>query len=145
MKLGRELSSATAQVGDEVNLEVSEDVVIDGLLIIPKGANATGVVNEAEPKKALGRGGKLSILVRSVRLANNDQTVLRSGGEAKGASSSAGVVIPVMRGKDVIFPKGMEITAYVNGDIRLKRELFHPAPDVPDLPPAGKVTNIQHP
>jgi hypothetical protein len=145
MKLGRELSSASAQVGDEVNLEVSEDVVIDGLLIIPKGANATGVVNEAEPKKALGRGGKLSILVRSVRLANNDQAVLRSGGEAKGASSSAGVVIPVMRGKDVIFPKGMEITAYVNGDNRLKRELFHPAPDVPDSPPAGKVTNIQHP
>ena len=145
MKIGRELSSATAQVGDEVNLEVSEDVVIDGLLIIPKGANATGVVNEAEPKKALGRGGKLSILVRSVRLANNDQAVLRSGGEAKGASSSAGVVIPVMRGKDVIFPKGMEITAYVYGDNRLKRELFRLASDVPDSPPAGKVTNIQHP
>ena len=147
MKLGRELSSAGAQVGDEVNLEVSEDVVIDGLLIIPKGSNALGVVNEAEPKKALGRGGKLSILVRSVRLANNDQAVLRSGGEAKGASSSssAGVVIPVMRGKDVIFPKGMEITAYVNGDTRLKRELFRPAPDVPDSQPNGKVTNIQHP
>ncbi len=145
MKLGRELSSAAAQVGDEVNLEVSEDVVIDGLLIIPKGANATGVVNEVEPRKALGRGGKLSILVRSVRLANNDQAVLRSGGEAKGASSSAGVVIPVMRGKDVIFPKGMEITAYVNGDTRLKRELFRPASDAPDSPPTGKVTNIQHP
>ena len=145
MKLGRELSSAAAQVGDEVNLEVSEDVVIDSLLIIPKGANATGVVNEAEPRKALGRGGKLSILVRSVRLANNDQAVLRSGGEAKGANSSAGVVIPVMRGKDVIFPKGMEITAYVNGDTRLKRELFHPAPDTTDAPPTGKVTNIQHP
>ncbi len=145
MKLGRELSSAAAQVGDEVNLEVSEDIVIDGLLIIPKGANATGVVNESEPKKALGRGGKLSILVRSVRLANNDQAVLRSGGEAKGASSGAGVVIPVMHGKDVIFPKGMEITAYVNGDTRLKRELFHPAPDAPDSPPTGKVTNIQHP
>lgn len=145
MKLGRELSSAAAQVGDEVNLEVSEDIVIDGLLIIPKGANATGVVNEAEPKKALGRGGKLSILVRSVRLANNDQAVLRSGGEAKGANSSAGVVIPVMRGKNVILPKGMEITAYVNGDTRLKRELFRPAPDAPDAPPTGKVTNIQHP
>lgn len=145
MKLGRELSSATAQVGDEVNLEVDEDVVIDGLLIIPKGANALGVVNEAEPKKALGRGGKLSILVRSVRLANNDQAVLRSGGEAKGASSSAGVVIPVMRGKDVIFPKGMEITAYVNGDNRLKRQLFRPATEGPDAPPTGKVTNIQHP
>ena len=145
MKLGQALSSADAQVGDEVNLEVSEDVIIDGLLIIPKGANATGVVNEAEPKKALGRGGKLSVLVRSVRLANNDQAVLRSGGEGKGSSSTAGAVIPVLHGKDITFPKGMEITAYVNGDTRLKRALFHPAPEVPDSPPSGKVTNIQHP
>jgi|HubBroStandDraft_2_1064218.scaffolds.fasta_scaffold89850_2 hypothetical protein len=145
MKLGKALSSADAQVGDEVSLEVSEDVIIDGLLIIPKGANAVGVVNEAEPKKSLGRGGKLSVLVRSVRLANNDQAVLRSGGEGKGSSSTAGVVIPVMHGKDITFPKGMEITAYVNGDTRLKRENFHAAPENPDAPPSGTVSNIHHP
>ena len=145
MKLGKALSSADAQVGDEVSLEVSEDVIIDGLLIIPKGANAVGVVNEAEPKKSLGRGGKLSVLVRSVRLANNDQAVLRSGGEGKGSSSTAGVVIPVMHGKDITFPKGMEITAYVNGDTRLKRENFRAAPETPDAPPSGTVSNIQRP
>jgi hypothetical protein len=145
MKLGKALSSADAQVGDEVNLEVTEDVIIDGLLIISKGANAVGVVNEAEPKKALGRGGKLGVLVRSVRMANNDQAVLRSGGEGKGSSSTAGVVIPVMHGKDITFPKGMEITAYVNGDTRLKRENFQAAPQIPDAPPSGTVSNIHHP
>src|SRR5580692_2928117 len=145
MKLGRTLSSADAQVGDEVALEVSEDVVVDGLLVIAKGANASGVVNEAEPKKAMGRGGKLGVLVRSVRLANNQEAVLRSGGEAKGSSSSAGMVIPVMRGKDITFPKGTEITAFVNGDTRLKRENFHAAPVVPDAPPSGTVTNLHHP
>jgi hypothetical protein len=145
MKLGRALSSADAQVGDEVDLEVSEDVVVDGLLVISKGAIAAGVVNEAEPKKALGRGGKLGVLVRSVRLANNQEAILRSGGEAKGSSSSAGMVIPVMHGKDITFPKGAEITAYVNGDTRLKRENFHAAPVVPDAPPSGTVTNLPHP
>ena len=145
MKLGRTLSSADAQVGDEVDLEVSENVVVDGLLVISKGAIAAGVVNEAEPKKALGRGGKLGVLVRSVRLANNQEAVLRSGGEAKGSSSSAGMVIPVMHGKDITFPKGTEITAYVNGDTRLKRENFHAAPVVPDAPPSGTVTNLPHP
>jgi hypothetical protein len=144
MKLGKALSSADAQVGDEVGLEVSEDVVVDGFLVIAKGANAVGVVNEAEPKKALGRGGKLGVLVRSVRLANNQEAVLRSGGEAKGSSSTAGMVIPVMHGKDVTFPKGADITAYVNGDTRLKRENFQPAPQVPDAPPTGTVTNLPH-
>jgi len=145
MNLGKAISSADAKVGDEVSLEVSEDVIVDGLLIIPKGASAMGVVNEAEPKKALGRGGKLGVLVRSVHLANNDQAVLRSGGEGKGSSSTAGVVIPVMRGKDITFQKGMEITAYVNGDTRLKREGFQAAPETPDAVPSGKVSNIHHP
>ena len=145
MTIGKTISSADAQVGDEVSFEVSEDVVVDGLLVVPKGANAIGVVNEAEPKKALGRGGKLSVLVRSVRLANNDQVVVRSGGEGKGSSSTAGVVIPVMHGKDVTFPKGMEFTAYVNGDTRLKRDNFHASPEIPDAPPSGTVSNIHHP
>jgi hypothetical protein len=145
MKLGKSLSSSDAQVGDEVDLEVTEDVVIDGFLVIANGANAVGVINEAEPKKAMGRGGKLGVLVRSVRLANNQEAVLRSGGEGKGSSSTAGMVIPVMRGKDITFPKGMDFTAYVNGDTRLKRENFRPAPETPDAPPSGKVNNLPHP
>jgi hypothetical protein len=145
MKLGRSLSSSDAQVGDEVDLEVAEDVVVDGFLVIAKGANAIGVINEAEPKKALGRGGKLGVLVRSVRLTDNQEAVLRSGGEGKGSSSAAGMVIPVMHGKDIMFPKGMDFTAYVNGDTRLKRENFHPAPETPDAPPSGKVSNLPHP
>jgi xanthine/CO dehydrogenase XdhC/CoxF family maturation factor len=145
MKIDKTISSADAQVGDEVSFEVTEDVVIDGFLVVPKGATAIGVVNEAEPKKSLGRGGKLSVLVRSVRMANNDQVVVRSGGEGKGSSTTAGVVIPVMHGKDITFPKGMEFTAYVNGDTRLKRDNFHPAPQIPDAPPSGTVSNIQRP
>ena len=145
MKLNKPLSSADAHVDDEVRFEVSEDVIVDGFLVIPKGAQAIGVVNEAEPKKALGRGGKLSVLIRSVHLADNEQAVLRSGGEGKGSSSTAGMVIPVMHGKDITFPKDMDFIGYVNGNIRLKRENFHPAPEVADAPPSGTVSNIPHP
>jgi hypothetical protein len=145
MKIGKAISSADARVDDGISFEVSEDVIVDGLLVIPQSALAVGVVNEAEPRKALGRGGKLSVLIRSVQLADHEQIVLRSGGEGKGSSSTAGMVIPVMRGKDITFPKGMEFTGYVNGNIRLKRENFHPAPEIPDAPPSGTVSNVQHP
>jgi hypothetical protein len=145
MKLGKSISSADARVDDELSFEVSEDVIVDGFLVIPKGALAVGVVNEAEPKKALGRGGKLSVLIRSVRLADNEQAVLRSGGEGKGSSSTAGMVIPVMHGKDITFPKGMDFIGYVNGNTRLKRENFRAAPEIPDAPPSGTVSNIPHP
>jgi hypothetical protein len=145
LQLNKTLSSSTAQVDDAVGFTVSEDVIVDGLLVIPKGAIAMGVVNEAEPKKALGRGGKLSVLLRSVKLADNQEAVLRSGGEGKGSSSTAGMVIPVVHGKDITFPKGMDFIAYVNGDTRLKRENFHTAPQVPDAPPSGSVSNRPHP
>jgi hypothetical protein len=135
MKLSKTLSSANAQVGDEVSFEVSEEVIVDGLVIIPKGAGAMGVINEAEPRKALGRGGKLSMLLRSVRLADDQQAVLRSGGEGKGSSSTAGMVIPVMHGKDITFPKGMDFIGYVNGDTHLKRQNFHASTEEPH--PAG--------
>jgi hypothetical protein len=145
MKIGKTISSADAQVGDDVNFEVSEDVVVDGFLVIPKGAIAIGVVNEVETKKALGRGGKLSVLIKNVRLADSEQASLRSGGEAKGSSSTAGMVIPVMHGKDITFPKGMDFTAYVNGDTRLKKEKFHAAPDPRDSAPTVSASKPEHP
>ncbi|MGC2529345.1 MAG: hypothetical protein WA639_16465 [Candidatus Acidiferrum sp.] len=131
MKLEKTLTSSNAQVGDDVNFEVSENVIVDGYVVIPKGAIALGVVNEAEPKRALGRGGKLGVLIRSVRLADDEQAVLRSGDEGKGSGSAAGLVIPVMHGKDITFPKGMDFVGYVNGDTRLKRENFHPSKETP--------------
>ena len=145
MKLGKTLSSANAQVGDEVMFEVSENVVVDGLLVIPKGATALGVINEAEPKKALGRGGKLGVLIRSVRLADDEQLVLRSGDESKGPSSAAGRVIPVMHGKDITFPKGMDFLGYANGDSRLKRENFRRFREVPGAANAAQASAPPHP
>lgn len=130
VKIGKSISSANARVGDEVHFEVSEDVVVGGFLLVAKGANADGVVNEAEPRKALGRGGKLSVIIRSVRLTDNETVGLRSDTERRGSKSTAGVVIPVMRGKDITFPQGMAFTAYVNGDTKLNREKFRLAESV---------------
>ncbi|MGC1620272.1 MAG: hypothetical protein WA765_17415 [Candidatus Acidiferrum sp.] len=145
MKLRQTLSSSTAQVGDEVNFEVTESVIVDGYVVIPKGAIALGVVNEAEPKKALGRGGKLGVLIRSVRLADDEQAVLRSDDEGKGSGSAAGMVIPVMHGKDITFPQGMDFVGYANGDTRLKRENFHALKEPTAAAPAAQPSSTSHP
>jgi hypothetical protein len=70
LKLGRELSSATAHVGEEVNFEVAEPVIVNGRTVIDKGAPAAGTVTEAEPKGRMGKVGKLNVSVSSVQLAN---------------------------------------------------------------------------
>lgn len=124
LKLGRELSSATAHVGEPVNFEVTQDVVIGGLTVIAKGAAAMGVVTEAEPKKRLGKAGKLGVGVNSVMLANNQKIALRSFGSDQPVDEKTNITIPLMHGKDVTLAKDTQITAYVDGDQRLKAANF---------------------
>jgi len=124
LKLGRELSSATAHVGDEVNFEVSQDVIVGGVTVIAKGAPGFGAVTEAEPKKRMGKSGKLNVSVNSVVLANNEKIVLRSFGIEQSAEQKSGRTIPLLRGKDVTLAKDTEITAYVDSDLHLKVATF---------------------
>lgn len=124
LKLNKTISSATAHVGDLVELEVLEDVTVDDLTVIPRGAPATGMIKEAEPKKRMGHGGKLGFLVYSVRLSDSEKAPTRSYMESNGENTSAGAVLPLASGKDVVFTQGMEFTAYIDGDMHLKRGAF---------------------
>jgi hypothetical protein len=124
LKLGRELSSATAHVGDEVNFEVNQDVIVGGITVIAKGAPGFGAVTEAEPKKRMGKAGKLNVSVSSVVLANNEKIILRSFGIEQSADQKSGRTIPLLRGKDVTLTKDAEITAYVDSDLHLKVASF---------------------
>jgi len=123
LKLVRELSSATAHVGEEVNFEVAQDVVVGGLVVIAKGAPAVGAVTEAEPKKR-GKGGKINVSVASVLLANNEKIAVRSFGIEQPADQKTGMGLSLIHGKDVTLAKDTEMTAYVDGDLRLKAASF---------------------
>jgi hypothetical protein len=129
LKLGRELSSATAHVSEEINFEVAQDVVVGGITVIAKGALAVGTVTEAEPKKRLGKAGKLNVQVSSVLSANNEKIALRSFGIEQGGDQKSALSVPLMRGKDVTLAKGTDITAYVDGDQHLKISSFAAAPN----------------
>jgi hypothetical protein len=129
LKVSKAVSSASAHVGDIVTLEVADDVVVDGLLVIAKGAAATGTVTDAEPKKKLGRGGKVGVVVNSVILTDKRKAAIRGYQEANGANAATGAVIPIKSGKDVELATGTEVLASVDGEIHLTREGFAAAPN----------------
>jgi hypothetical protein len=131
LKLGRELSSETAKVGQEVNFEVAEPVIVNGRTVIDKGAPAAGTVTAAEPKGRLGKAGKLNVNVSSVQLANGEKLPLRSFGINTSNETKSGLSLPKLRGKEITFPQGAEMTAYVDGDQRLKASSFAVAPSAP--------------
>ena len=111
-------------MGEEVNFEVAQDVIVRGVTVIAKGAPAIGAVTEAEPKKRMGKAGKLDVSVNSVVLANNEKIALRSFGIEHNADQKSGMTIPLLRGKDVTLSKDAEITGYVDTDLRLKAASF---------------------
>ena len=129
MRTCRNVSSADARAGDLLNLEVLDEVKVDDTVVIAKGATGMAIVTAAEPKKMMGRGGKLDIGIDSVKLVDGQKAALRAvkqstpnGNQssivtamAAGNISSAALVF--VHGKDITIPQGTEFVAYVNGDM----------------------------
>ncbi len=67
LSLSENLSSATNEVDNPVHFEVMEDVKVAGIVLIPKGSTAVGHVVEAEPRRRMGRAGKLNFTVDHVK------------------------------------------------------------------------------
>ena len=130
-------------MGDTVDFEVLDDITLNGTLVIPKGGLAFATVTEAQAKRRMARGGKLDINIDYAKLVSGEKVALRAVKNFKGGGHTGGMVggmvatslvfFPAapfflfMHGKDISIPKGTEITAYVNGDLRLDIAKFQPA------------------
>jgi hypothetical protein len=138
--LSETISSADATVGQTVPFEVVEDVLVDGIVVVPKGGTAWATVTAAQSKRRMARGGKLDLNIDKVRLTDGSKTLLSAvkntkGGGHTGAMTGAIVVTSLvvwpaapfflfMHGKDITIPKGTPITAFVQGDDVLDRSKF---------------------
>jgi hypothetical protein len=88
LRLKEGVSSELAQVGDEVACRVTEDVKVDDVLVIRKGSIARGIVTEAR-RKGMWHGGRITITVKAVRLADGEEVPLRLARISVAGSSSA--------------------------------------------------------
>lgn len=125
LNLMERLSSASAEVNDRVRLQAAEDVTVDGKVAIAKGAEASGTVTEARPKKSFGRSGKLNFTIDVVKAVDGSNIRLRATKENKGNESygKAGVVTilagpfgALIHGKNVELEPGTEYVIYIDGE-----------------------------
>jgi hypothetical protein len=143
LRLSQTVSSADARVNDRVEFEVLEDVLVGGVVVIPKGGAALGTVTEAMPKRRMARGGKLEIVMDSVRLVDGQKAALRAVKDGKGGGHTGGMTVGIvaaaivfwpaaplfllMHGKDITFPKGTDVPTFINGDMKLDPSKFQQA------------------
>jgi hypothetical protein len=155
LRLSQTISSADAKVGQEIPFEVVEDVKVDDVVVLPKGATAIATVTEADHKKSMGRAGKLNISISYARLADQEKVPLRAVKDSKGSGhvgAMTGAIVATsivffpaaplflfIHGKDITIPQGTEITAFVEGDMHLDMARFSPAAPVmvPQAPAAA--------
>jgi hypothetical protein len=140
LRLARTISSADETVGNQIDLEVVEEIQIGNKIVIPKGSVALATVTDVQAKRRMGRGGKLDVNIDSVRLANGQKAALRAVKNSKGGGHTGAMTVGIvatslvlwpaaplfllMHGKDIAIPKGTPITAYVEGSMNLDARTF---------------------
>lgn len=145
LRLSQTVSSASAKAGDEIPFEVMDDIQVDGITVLKKGATAIATVTEAEAKRSMGRAGKLNMTISYARLVDGEKVSLRAvsnntGGGHTGAMAGAMVATSLivwpaapffllMKGKDITIPQGTEISAFIDGDTRLDMSKFSGSPE----------------
>jgi hypothetical protein len=148
-KLAKDLSTASAKVGDELELTVAETVRQDDLVILPKGAVLTAKITAVQHAARRSRNGNVSFSVENAVFPGGEIAALRpqppatagqnfrEGVKAVGQLAvypefppGFGLLLLPVGGPLVLFGKGHErtiyasqiTTLYVHGPLSLKRE-----------------------
>lgn len=127
ISLNDDVSSKTNEVGDPVTFTVEEDVLVGDVLVLPRGAQGSGVVTKVTRPKSFGRSGALDISFDQVFSVDDDAIPTVLGPEAKeklkmeaaavGASTIGALALgPIglvggffVKGKDVSLPAGTNL------------------------------------
>jgi hypothetical protein len=148
-KLAKDLSTASAKVGDELELTVAETVWQDDLVILPKGAVLTAKITAVQHAGRRSRNGNVSFSVEHAVFPGGEIAALRPQPPATGGQNfregikavgqlavdpelppGFGLLLLPVGGPLVLFGKGHErtiyasqiTTLYVHGPLSLKRE-----------------------
>jgi len=126
VKIVTPLNTRTSRSGDVFTFQVSDDIYVDGSLIIPKGAQGMGKITKVEEAKNFGRDAKLQLSFDTVNAIDGSTINTILGEKAKlenkslataAGASVAGMVLlgPIgivggafVHGKDVNIPVGTE-------------------------------------
>lgn len=117
----------TLKVGQIVRLEVAEDVMLNGRVVIPARSPVEGVLTEVRNKGMWGKSGAIHLHINSVNI-NGTTVRLKGEMDSRGETGTAGVVgaivaLPVagffVTGTSAHMPLDMPGRAFLDQDIAL--------------------------
>ena len=115
------------KVGQLVQLEVAQDVLLNGRVIVPARSPVDGVLTEVRNKGMWGKSGSIHLLIKSVNI-NGRNIRLKGDMDSRGETGTAGVVgaiaiMPIagffVTGTSAEMPLNMPGRAFLDQDIAL--------------------------
>ena len=115
------------KVGQPVQLEVAQDVLLNGRVVIPARSPVEGVLTEVRNKGMWGKSGGIHLAIKSVNV-NGTNIRLKGDMDSRGETGTAGVVgalvvLPVagffVTGTSAEMPLNMPGRAFLDQDIAL--------------------------
>ena len=134
------------KVGQRVQLEVAQDVLLNGRVVIPARSPVEGVLTEVRNKGMWGKSGGIHLQIRSVNI-NGTNIRLKGDMDSRGDTGTAGVVgaivvLPIagffVTGTSAEMPLNMPGRAFLDQDIALAPSAAAPLP--PTIAPAALVS-----
>lgn len=107
-----EISSSGLQVGTRVRFSVAEDVVSKGMIVIPRGALASGTVTWKTGKAIGGKSGKFEVTFDEVMVNNNRIRLMgKHRQEGRGNTLAAVLGSMVVSGRSAVMLPGQQVQA----------------------------------
>lgn len=128
--VAKEVTSKEAKPNDPVDFTVTEDLVINGQVIVRKGTPAVGSVINAEKGGYMGKSGKLAVQVESTTTSDGKPLKLRAAKGREGDDKTMSTMVLTMISPAFLFRKGSEakitpgtvVTVYVAEEKRFRVE-----------------------
>nr|WP_320148010.1 hypothetical protein [uncultured Anaeromusa sp.] len=111
------LDSKTARVGDVVEFQAADDVLVNGILAVAKGARGIGKVSKVDRASNFGRDGKIEINFDDIETIDELKVPVFLGEKAKEETKSyAKAAGATVAGMIILGPVGVIGGAFVHGD-----------------------------
>lgn len=121
-------NSKTHKKNQQVEFRTTENLIINGVVVIPKGTIGIGYVFEAQKAGGFGRKGVLRIAGKEIKTINNVAVPLRKGLEGKGKTDGGAVAVAAavslvgglfMKGSNIDYPAGTDFQVEVRENVDL--------------------------
>jgi hypothetical protein len=116
LRMGATAAANGVRVGETLELEVSEDVKVGGVVLIAKGSPASSSVTNLRSGGNV-KGGWVDIDLDSVTLSDGERVPIRASKQRPFRTDQSSVVSS--QAQDASITQGSDLTAFINGNQQL--------------------------